>query len=108
MSRSRQGLTMTTSSCPNHQTLASFVHGQLASDAWDAVASHVEDCPTCQDRLDQIEADADGLVTQLQQLPALPAPAQRAPDPWASAILDRAGQVSGSHSAAMSPPGGGG
>jgi|GEM_PF-878937 len=96
---------MTTSPCPNHQTLASFAHGQLASDAWDAVASHVEDCPTCQDRLDQIEADADGLVTQLQQLPALPAASQGAPDPWASAILDRAALRSSSHSAAMSARG---
>ena len=82
---------MSLKTCPEHSSLAAFADGSLAGPAWDEVAQHVEECPRCQLALDEIERDADGLVTQLKSLSLAAARSEASlssdSDRWASGVL---------------------
>ena len=65
---------MSSTTCPDRSSLAAFAQGTLHGQEWDSLAQHVEDCPQCQHRLDEIDAADDGLVTQLQGLSLAAAP----------------------------------
>jgi hypothetical protein len=87
---------MSSTACPDRRILAAFSHGTLDAPQWDAVAEHVEDCSHCQEQLDEIDAAADGLVTQLKSLSlagvtgstSSGAADPGASDPWARGVLD--------------------
>ena len=61
---------MPATDCPDNQLLGAFAIGKLAHEPWQRVASHLEDCPNCQQRLEHFDSAGDGLVTELTQLPA--------------------------------------
>lgn len=54
--------------CVNPEVLREFAVGNIGSEQWEAIAQHVENCPGCQDRLDNLEFANDGLVENLRQL----------------------------------------
>src|SRR5262245_35260179 len=56
--------------CPDEQTLGAFAIGNLAGEPWQRIAKHLENCPDCQQRLEDFDDAGDGLVTELTQLPA--------------------------------------
>jgi serine/threonine protein kinase len=95
---------MSSTTCPDRSSLAAFAQGTLHGREWDAVAHHVEDCSQCQERLDEADAAADGLVTQLQRL-SLAGPSGSTPtttlDPWASAVLARGNVASAARGEAV-------
>lgn len=90
---------MATDRCPDRSTLRVFASGRLTASQFDAVATHVEQCPTCLDTLERWDGDRDELVERLQQLPhrergegSDKAPASGAADgsgteAWATAVL---------------------
>jgi hypothetical protein len=61
---------VTTSVCPDGQTLEAFSIGKLADGRWQLVAEHLESCRECQGRLESFDDARDGLVTSLAGLPA--------------------------------------
>lgn len=83
---------MTDPLCPNQDVLQEFAIGRVAGAQWETVASHVEACSSCQNRLELLDASEDDLVEQLQQLNT---PAQLGDtghetggEPWAQAVLE--------------------
>jgi eukaryotic-like serine/threonine-protein kinase len=79
--------------CPDTSDLRAFALGKLADTACEVVASHVEGCPKCLDRLDTIENDpassGDELVRELRQghLSADPVGESTVDAPWADRVL---------------------
>lgn len=61
---------MNAANCPDRDELKSFALGDLAFEALERVARHVEQCPACESALHRFDSQADGLVAQLQKLPA--------------------------------------
>src|SRR5262245_48560142 len=55
--------------CPERDELAGFVSGSLSSERVDSVASHVEECPVCEETVRSLETSADGLLGQLRLAP---------------------------------------
>src|SRR5262245_58145544 len=64
------GASMTVSVCPDQLTLQAFAIGRLAEKQWQEVAAHLDACGKCQGRLESFDGASDGLVTELQRLPA--------------------------------------
>jgi serine/threonine protein kinase len=56
--------------CPGADALEAFALGRLAVGPCDDLAEHVQNCPACQGRLESLDVLADGLVSQLRDLPA--------------------------------------
>ena len=57
-------------SCPDHFMLLSLAEGQLSEEESTAISAHVEDCPHCDAKLEQIEDASDPLIQALVSLPA--------------------------------------
>jgi tRNA A-37 threonylcarbamoyl transferase component Bud32 len=76
--------------CPKPDELHEFALGKIAGVDWESVATHVETCPDCQRRLENLDQSDDELVTQLHQLDsAMPVAAiagANGNEPWARAI----------------------
>ncbi|MEX0585858.1 MAG: protein kinase, partial [Pirellulales bacterium] len=92
--------------CPDGDALRAFALGKLVDETCDAIAAHVEACPTCLDQLDRLDGDLGGgdlagngdeLVRQLQrQNLALEKLGESTIDePWAEKILAPADGLSG-------------
>src|SRR5262245_44472823 len=64
------GASMSVSVCPDQITLQAFAIGRLAEEQWREVAAHLDCCGRCQGRLESFDGASDGLVTELQRLPA--------------------------------------
>ena len=78
--------------CPPADKLQEFALGCLAGVEFEAMAEHVEACPSCQARLEELDRSSDPLVEQLQHLSTIQAagtPPQDEPS-WARAILTAA------------------
>ena len=60
---------MSESRCPDCDRLRAFAVGMLGGADLDSVAGHVEACPDCAGRLEQLDSAGDDLVDRLQQLP---------------------------------------
>jgi tetratricopeptide (TPR) repeat protein/tRNA A-37 threonylcarbamoyl transferase component Bud32 len=56
--------------CPAAETLTAFVAGHLSGVALEAVAAHVDRCPDCLGRVEQLDPGFDPLLKALRQLPA--------------------------------------
>ncbi len=57
--------------CPQPDALQAFASGAVRSEEWEAIATHLDSCPQCQQRLEAVEAkggNADELVTRLRGL----------------------------------------
>jgi serine/threonine protein kinase len=76
--------------CPHPDALQAFALGRLGRAEWESIAAHVEDCRYCLERLEDLDASADGLMAQLQRLDAVrrsaPTPASTRDEPWERAI----------------------
>src|SRR5947207_15555927 len=68
---------MSVSVCPDELTLQAFAIGRLAEKQWQEIALHLNGCGECQGRLESFDGASDGLVTQLQKLPASAANSER-------------------------------
>ncbi|MCC7419631.1 MAG: protein kinase [Planctomycetaceae bacterium] len=55
-------------SCPDSDALREFSLGLGEGTSFDRVAAHVEECPQCQDFLEDLERSADPLIGQLGRL----------------------------------------
>src|SRR5688572_24243923 len=56
--------------CPTIDDLEAFALGKFTAESGDALAEHVAACHRCQERLEELDALDDGLVTHLRQMPA--------------------------------------
>lgn len=56
---------MTTSRCPNRQTLLQYSLGECPDSLSDEVERHVTDCPACEDSIAQFDTAADTLMRHL-------------------------------------------
>src|SRR5437870_3070842 len=72
---------MTQADCPDRGALTAFSCGELAGEAAERVATHVETCRSCQRRLHDLGDSGDPLLAALRQVKAAD------PDPGASATL---------------------
>ena len=61
---------MAENGCPGQDLLRDFAVGRMACAGWDSIASHVEDCPDCQSRLEHFDPAGDDLVDRLTHLRA--------------------------------------
>ncbi|MGE5193352.1 MAG: protein kinase domain-containing protein [Deltaproteobacteria bacterium] len=77
---------MTEQTCPNQDVLHGFAIGRIAGEHWDAIARHVETCPGCQTRLEDLDSSRDGLVEQLQRMDPSAKVENSADEPWSQAI----------------------
>src|SRR5262245_55417432 len=73
--------------CPDSPTLQAFAVGKLGGSEWESVATHVEGCGDCLQRLDRLDASTDPLVDQLHELPEVSPEALTENRTWASTVL---------------------
>jgi serine/threonine protein kinase len=59
-----------TTVCPSRDALHDFAIGAVADAEWSSVAAHIDECPTCQSRLEQFDGAGDEMTNRLAQLPA--------------------------------------
>jgi serine/threonine protein kinase len=59
---------VTEPACPRQDELHEFALGRIAGAQWETVASHLEACPNCQNKLEVLDTSRDELVNQLQKL----------------------------------------
>src|SRR5262245_5806380 len=60
---------MSTTMCPDGETLQDFSIGKLVEERWQQIAEHLNVCGACRGRLERFDGESDGLVTQLKRLP---------------------------------------
>src|SRR5262245_59388650 len=72
--------------CPHPDDLQEFSLGRIAGEKWDAIALHIEDCASCQNRLAVLDNSPDKLVEQLQKLDAVATTAKPDGADWPQAI----------------------
>ncbi len=76
--------------CPNHATLTSYATGELDDSAALSVSGHLDGCPNCQARFDDLLVRSDHLVSALRRpVPALNAAAES----MLGRLIDRAGNL---------------
>jgi serine/threonine protein kinase len=68
--RSIEGAAVTQPACPDHQTLCDFAVGKAGGAEWESTARHIEECPTCQARCEQLDRENDELLAQIQRVGA--------------------------------------
>lgn len=83
---------MLNDSCPGHEALRGFAFGWVSGSRFDSIATHLERCPDCFDRLARLDGDRDELLDQLHQLPASDVGQSTLTQPWASAVLHPEGR----------------
>lgn len=98
--------------CPEQRILEQWNAGTLPGDQFEIVSDHLEICPTCQDRLDQLEEHSPALTPRLP--PITPADLDRvrrsieADTPTISAVASWLAEIRsrppGDHATASSPP----
>jgi serine/threonine protein kinase len=60
-----------TNVCPSRDALHAFAIGTLADAQWSSLAGHIDECATCQSRLEQFDGAGDEVTQRLAQLPAV-------------------------------------
>ena len=78
---------MAEKTCPDLDELRQFALGQSAPARFDAVASHVEACAGCHDRLAQLDASTDELLDRLPRVRAARQSRGDNGENWSNAIL---------------------
>lgn len=73
------------STCPDSGALGQFALGRINATQFEAIASHVESCPACQEQLKEWDRGGDELVNQLSGLDAAKSPPEN--DPWSEPLL---------------------
>ena len=74
--------------CPSTDLLREFALGRSEEVQFEFIARHVEICPECLNRLEQLDPLSDPLVDRLQNLPTTAAPETTDEEQlWANAIL---------------------
>jgi len=58
---------MKSNACPGKEQVAAYARGQLPHEAAEAVADHLEGCPSCEATVEAVEREADTLVGWLRQ-----------------------------------------
>jgi len=53
--------------CPSHESLASFLTGKLPEEEEDEINRHLEACPACEQRAQELERHTDPLIEALRQ-----------------------------------------
>lgn len=86
--KSKLEATVTETLCPSEDKLRDFALGLVAGSQWKGVAEHVEGCPACQARLEELDHSSDPLLEQLQLLSEATVASQE--QSWAQAVLSRA------------------
>ena len=89
---------MSTSLCPDDDTLHAFAFGNLSAPKWEPVSLHIEDCPGCLRRLNAMDGVKDDLIERLCKLPADQADQaemRSGADPWENAVLAACHQSAG-------------
>lgn len=82
------------SACHDREMLRDFTLGKLSDGQWSLLAQHVEQCTVCQKSLEELDGEADPLVTQLQHL-SISEPATNVSekcDRWSAAVLASTGR----------------
>src|SRR5688500_10504511 len=83
--------------CPSDADLAGFLNESLPPESLAGLSAHVDGCPLCQVRLDQLTHDADGAVARYKELSSVitsgPAGA-RPPSPEAGTLILGGNQAS--------------
>ncbi len=64
---------MASTDCPSKADLTAFHLGELPANAVDAVATHIESCPRCDQILRQLDRVADAVIASLRKLPGISA-----------------------------------
>ncbi|MBI3865665.1 MAG: protein kinase [Planctomycetia bacterium] len=59
---------MTLTACPTEDTLRDFAVGKAGSAEWESTAQHIEECPACQARCEQLDRERDELLQHLQRV----------------------------------------
>lgn len=72
--------------CPNPELLLELALGRTQTGQFEAVARHVEQCPRCQEQLEQFDSSSDPLITELGRLNSLPVTDRPAAEPWIEAV----------------------
>jgi len=78
---------MSKTTCPNDDALHGFAIGKLSGSQWEALAKHIDQCPHCLQRLEQLDEAGDMLVDRLHQLPTAESATHGSDQSWASAVL---------------------
>jgi WD40 repeat protein/tetratricopeptide (TPR) repeat protein len=65
---------MSRTDCPSTETLSDFVLGKLPVPEQGTVAEHLDVCPECEQKTEELEGMADAVVSELRRIPG-PAPA---------------------------------
>ena len=54
--------------CPDHETLRDFAVGMAGGAEWESTARHIEECPDCQAKCEQLDRENDELLVHLQRV----------------------------------------
>jgi serine/threonine protein kinase len=81
--------------CPRDDVLREFALGRTDLRQGNAIAEHVETCPACLGRLEELDASQDELIEQLQRLDTMATVVHRSQEPWAEAVLSYAAAPAG-------------
>jgi serine/threonine protein kinase/WD40 repeat protein len=57
---------MSTRNCPNQTILEEFLLGKLPDERWEAVNTHLENCPECETTVASLDEPTDTLISQLR------------------------------------------
>jgi serine/threonine protein kinase len=71
---------VTQPACPSQESLRDFAVGKTGEAEWDSTARHIDECPACQARCEQLDREDDDLLEQLQRV-GTASRVPRAPDP---------------------------
>ena len=84
---------MTQTACPTPETLRDFAVGKTGGAEWELTARHLEECPACQARCEQLDRENDDLLEHLQRVgTASQLQSDRDPSPAERAALDASGR----------------
>ncbi|QDU60271.1 Serine/threonine-protein kinase StkP [Planctomycetes bacterium Pan216] len=88
--------------CPSSEQLSDFLRGRLQFETVDEVVRHLDQCPTCEETVVQLEADGDTLVSALRAAnPEPPSNDERCRN--ALAFIKRHGREAAQRSLSTSP-----
>lgn len=90
---------MRESPCPDPAALRAFALGMTGEADWDAVASHLDACPGCAERLQGFDGSTEALIDRLSSLESAGAArAESDESDYARAVIERAAEDGDAHS----------
>jgi len=78
---------MPESHCPEPEALRAFAIGAVGGADWESIASHLDACASCLDRLQGLDGSTDVLVERLRELPPTPADPSARDESYARAVV---------------------